>query len=65
MGFKEYFLANELKLRGVLDLKDNPIIPAPIPKSGLHNSGPGKMRLWQPAKPYKPIFRMGKSVLKS
>lgn len=65
MGFKEYFLMYERELRGVLDLKDNPIIPSPIPKTGLRHAGSTKMRTWQPAKPYKPIFRMGKSVLKS
>jgi hypothetical protein len=65
MGFKEYFLAHEMKMRGVLDYKDNPIVPTSIPKTGFVNSGATKMRLWTPAKPYKPIFRMGKSALKS
>ncbi len=65
MGFKEYFLANEYKWRGVLDYKDNPIVPTSVPKTGFHNSGATKMRLWAPAKPYTPLFRMGKSQLKS
>ena len=65
MGFKEYFLAHETKMRGVLDYKDNPIVPTEIPKTGFNPSGAAKMRFWTPAKPYKPIFRMGKSALKS
>jgi hypothetical protein len=64
MGFKEYFLANELKIKGVLDLKDCPIIPTAIPKTGFRNSGAAKMNVMAPVKPYKHIFRMGKSVLK-
>lgn len=64
MGFKEYFLANEYKLRGVLDLKDNPIIPSPIPKTGFRNSGATKMNVMAAVKPYKPIFRKPGSLLK-
>jgi len=64
MGFKEYFLANEAKLRGVLDLKDNPIVPTAIPKTGFQNSGARKMSTWTPAKPYIAKFRMGQSSLK-
>lgn len=54
MGFKEYFLANEYKLRGVLHLKDCPIVPSSIPKTGFRNSGALKMSMTEPAKPYIP-----------
>ena len=62
MGFREFFM--EFHVRGVLDFKNNPIVPASIPKTGFRNSGAVKMNVWQPAKPYKPIFRVGKSLLK-
>lgn len=65
MGFKEYFLANEFKLKGVLNPKDCPIVPTAIPKTGFRNSGANKMNIMAAVKPYKAIFRMGKSVLKS
>jgi len=65
MGFKEYFLANELKIKGVLNPKDCPIVPTTIPKTGFRNSGANKMNVMAFVKPYTPIFRMGKSVLKS
>lgn len=69
MGFKEYFLANELKLRSVV-LKDNPLVPCSIPKTGFQNSGARKMNMMASVKPYKPkppdhTFRMGKSALRS
>lgn len=54
MGFREYFLANEFKLRGVLHPKDCPIVPSSIPKTGLRNSGATKMNTTQPATPYRP-----------
>lgn len=64
MEFREFFLVNELKLRGVKDLKANPVIPSEIPKTGFRNNGAAQMKVWLPAKPYKPIFRMGKSFTK-
>ena len=69
MGFKEYFLANELKLRGAV-LMNNPLVPTEIPKTGFVNSGARKMNMMAPVQPYKPkphnpLFRMGKSSLKS
>jgi hypothetical protein len=54
MGFKEYFLANELKIKGVMDLKDNPLIPTEIPKTGFQNSGARKMGVLAQSKPYTP-----------
>lgn len=65
MGFKEYFLANELKMRGVFDYKDNPLIPTEIPKTGFQPSGARKMNMMAAVKPYQPIFRKGISALKS
>lgn len=69
MGFKEYFLANELKIRSVV-LKGNPQVPCAIPKTGFQNSGARKMNMMAAVQPYKPkphqpIFRLGKSSLKS
>jgi hypothetical protein len=64
MGFKEYFLAQEYKMRKVLDIKSNPIIPPPIPKTGFRPGGAAKMKVWQVAKPYKPLFRTSQSLLK-
>jgi hypothetical protein len=63
MDFKEFFLAQET-LRGVRDLKVSPIIPSEIPKTGFRPGGAAHMKVWQPAKPYKPIFRANKSNLK-
>jgi hypothetical protein len=54
MNFKEYFLANEFQLKGVLRPKDCPIVPSSIPKTGFRNSGASKMSMIQPAHPYKP-----------
>lgn len=54
MNFKEYFLAQEFKLKGVLHPKDCPLVPSSIPKTGFRNSGAAKMNVMQPAHPYKP-----------
>jgi len=67
MGFKEYFLANELKIRGVMNIKNN-LVPASIPKTGFCNSGAAKMNLLAPVQPYKPkpmntFFRKGQSSI--
>lgn len=64
MNFKEFFLAQELAIRGVMDLKDVPVIPSTIPKTGFRNSGATKMNMAAPIHPYKPTFRTGKSLLK-
>ncbi len=64
MTFREFFIIQEFKLRGVKDLKANPVIPSEIPKTGFRNNGATKMKFWLPPKPYKPIFRMGKSFAK-
>jgi len=57
---------DEFKIKGIV-YRPN-CIPAPLPKTGFRNSGPGKMSLFaviSPSRPYKPIFRIGRSQAKS
>lgn len=54
----------EQKLRGVFDLKKAPVVPSKIPVTGFRNSGASKMSMVNTnltRKPYKPIFRAGRS----
>ena len=66
MGFKEYFMANELKIKGVMNPIDNPLVPTEIPKTGFQNSGARKMGIFAQAKQFSPkqldhTFRKPKS----
>jgi len=59
MGFKEYFLAQEFELKPVKVIMANPIIPSIAKKGGAKN-----MKFWLAPK-YQPLFRAGKSLIKS
>jgi hypothetical protein len=54
-------MAQEQQLRGVRELKSNPIIPPAITKTGFRANKAGFYK----APKYQPFFRAGKSSLKS
>lgn len=59
-------MIQEFKIKGI-DYRPN-YVPTGIPKSGTRRSGPAYMNLAavvNPSRPYKPIYRMGKSQMKS